>query len=96
MDLISALSGGERTRPTMPRNIRQTSKETEELASKIPFWPETIGPVELSKLTGICCQSIAGRVASCHDRYLIFTDHGRLSRLKRDLSNCDYKENPNA
>ena len=73
----------------MPRKIRQTTKETEELASKIHFWPETIGPKELSEKTGICCQSIAGRVASCHDRYLIFSDHGRLSRLKRDLSNCE-------
>lgn len=67
---------------------RNTSELTDKMAQDIPYWPEVIQPSVLAKRYGINTQSISGRIASCHDRYLIFNDHGRLSRLKRDLSNC--------
>ena len=67
---------------------RNTSELTEKMAQDIPFWPEVIRPSVLADRYGIDKQSVSGRIASCHDRYLIFNDHGCLSRLKPDLSNC--------
>jgi S-adenosylmethionine hydrolase len=67
---------------------RNTSELTDKMAQDIPYWPEVIKPSVLAHRYGVDNQSVACRVASCHDRYLIFNDNGNLSRLKPDLSNC--------
>lgn len=77
---------------TKPAKVKKESKaeeSTDRMAALIPFWPRTISYTSLEQLTGLSKPSIARRISSCHSRYLIFSDNGRLSRLKNDMSNCD-------
>lgn len=67
----------------------KASRETREMAEAIPYWPETIRYTELEQITGMTKNSIVSRISSCHGEYKIFSDRGKLSRLKPDLSNCN-------
>ena len=74
------------------RNYRFASKASEstrDLAERIPFWPQAIRMHELAKATGLSKTSITSRISACHGDFLIFSDRGKLSRLKPDLSNCN-------
>ena len=63
--------------------------QTEKMVSFIPYWPEVITYRDLANLTGLTKRTILMRVSVAGNRHLIFNDEGRLSRLKRDLSNCE-------
>jgi len=66
----------------------RASTETKGMAEAIPFWPDRISYSALEQITGMTKNSIVSRISSCHGEYKIFNDHGRLSRLMPDLSNC--------
>lgn len=78
------------SRPVKSQDEKQSKEQdlTQRIAQLIPYWPKTISPKALADHFGITAQSVSVRVSSCHSRYLIFSDKGRLSRLKDDLSNC--------
>lgn len=59
------------------------------LAEQIPYWPQRVSYGELERRTGLSRSVIKMRVSTAGNRFLIFDDQGRLSRLKSDLSNCD-------
>lgn len=69
-----------------PRNLSET---TIHLVERIPYWPKCVSYGELERSTGLSKPAIKMRISNCGDRFLIFDDQGRLSRLKSDLSNCD-------
>ena len=69
-----------------PGNLSET---TIRLVERIPYWPQCVSYGELERSTGLSKPAIKMRISSCGNRYLIFDDEGRLSRLKSDLSNCD-------
>ncbi len=92
---FSSFIGGVRVSSTTRHNSVQrpfrskASEETRDLAERIPYWPQTIRLHELMEATGLSKTSITSRISSCHSEYLIFNDRGSLSRLRRDLSNCN-------
>jgi hypothetical protein len=63
------------------RAVMDTTVETGE--------PKCVSYGELERSTGLSKPAIKMRISNCGDRFLIFDDQGRLSRLKSDLSNCD-------
>ena len=67
----------------------KASEKTRELAEYIPYWPQTIRLHQLMEVTGLSKTSITSRISACHGDFLIFSDRGKLSRLKPDLSNCN-------
>lgn len=89
---ITAVHADSYSKPMKIQKEKQRDSKEQELTQKIalliPFWPKTISPKVLGDQVGISAQSVSVRVSSCHGRYLIFSDRGRLSRLKDDLSNC--------
>lgn len=70
------------------RFTSKASEATRDLAERIPFWPQAIRMHELMMATGLSKTSITSRISACHGEFLIFSDRGKLSRLKPDLSNC--------
>ncbi len=83
------VSSATKTRAMQQDYTSKLSKETRDLAESIPYWPQTIRIHQLMEETGLSKSSIVSRISSCHSEYLIFTHRGRLSRLMRDLSNCN-------
>jgi|GEM_PF-2351247 len=71
------------------RTSSNLSETTIRLVERIPYWPKCVSYGELERSTGLSKPAIKMRISSCGDRYLIFDDEGRLSRLKSDLSNCE-------
>lgn len=67
-----------------PGNLSET---TIRLVERIPYWPQCVSYGELERSTGLSRPAIKMRISNCSDRYLIFDDEGRVSRLKSDLSN---------
>jgi hypothetical protein len=59
------------------------------LASAIPFWPETIGPRELGKVTNLPYSTVMAQVQTIQEQCLVFEDKGRFSRIKKDYSNFE-------
>jgi len=72
-------------------NVVTTTVEEEIqcLASAIPFWPETIGPRELEKVTNLPYSTVMARVQTIQEQCLVFEDKGRFSRIRKDFSNID-------
>ena len=76
------------TRPIVEeRELGNLSETTIRLVERIPYWPKCISYGELERSTGLSRPAIKMRISNCSDRYLIFDDEGRVSRLKSDLSN---------
>ena len=76
---------GDTVEASEPGNLSET---TIRLVERIPYWAQCVSYGELERSTGLSKPAIKMRISSCGNRYLIFDDEGRLSRLKRDLSNC--------
>lgn len=53
----------------------------------IPFFPEEIRVAELARTLSFNTEAMYSRLASCSFHGLIAEDEGKVTRLRRDLSN---------
>ena len=56
---------------------------------RIPFYPKTISVTELGRRSGLPYCKLQAKLQTLQDVALIIEDDKQVSRLRRDLSNCE-------
>ncbi|MEA4866239.1 MAG: hypothetical protein VB088_12675 [Sphaerochaeta sp.] len=59
------------------------------IAEAIPYWPEVISTTELAQKVGLSLTSVAVRIASIQEEYMVFQHRKNFSRIKPDYSNIE-------